>query len=70
MHILTALTWGAGEMVLIVLEVVALKSHQTQDRGLLGLVSDLVVTEGLRDEGGGCLRRGAFSFSRGIIAGI
>jgi hypothetical protein len=69
-QVLTALAWVAGEMVFVILEVVALKGHQTQDCGLLGLVGDLVVIEGLRAEGGGCLGCSAFSFGGGIVTGL
>lgn len=51
-HHSCALTWAAGEMVDVILEVTALEEHVGDKSGLLSLGGDLIGLEGLVDCGG------------------
>jgi hypothetical protein len=56
-------------MVLIVLEIIALECHQTDDGSLLGFGSNLVGIERLGRELGCLFGGSAFAFCGGVVAG-
>lgn len=57
-------------MILVILEIITFKRHQTDDSRLLRLRGDIVGLEGLGGEFGGLFGGGALALCWGVIAGV